>query len=338
MNHPVRACVAVAAAIVLGACEHAQPFGAADLGPNVPFSTALPRQLTLSAAGDVTPAWLPDGSGIIYSFQRLDRSDHDRCLGILPAEGGQRVRTICHQSPLDADSTNALWSPAVGPGGVLAYVRESARIGLYAPQSRELVVASLQNPDHGRVVRTFPYITPDGQLHVSASHLQWVDAWTLVYVAEDVFYFTRTLPYDTVTSPLEIVRLSLAGDSVVMSVVPFTSNGSSVAVDSAGSIYFTRLFDSRVWRLVPGAPAPAVVYNFGTAGIARDVQVRGNVLVATVGGQLYRVDLTSLTAVGIPPVDSLIFAYAALSPAGTRVVAEAYGLTGGADLWLFQVP
>ena len=40
------------AALLLGSCEHAQPFGAADLGPNAPFSTAFPRQLTFDTAGD----------------------------------------------------------------------------------------------------------------------------------------------------------------------------------------------------------------------------------------------------------------------------------------------
>jgi hypothetical protein len=338
VRRPVCRGLALVTAVVLASCEHAQPFGAADLGLNAPFSTILPRQLTFSGIGNLTPAWLPDASGIIYAYQRFDRADHDRCLGILPAEGGHLERSICHAGVAEADSANTLWSPAVGPGGVLAYVRESSVPGTFAPWSRELVVATLDDPDPGRVMKTFPYTAPDGLLHGTAAYLCWADARTLVYLAENLTYTAPPLPVDTLATPVEVVELSLSGDTAIVTVVPGTLGATSVAADSVGGIYYTLPSDSRVYRVDPGGGPATVLYDFGAIGPAADAQVRGGRLVAIAGGGLYGVDLTSGVAVPITLATVLQVRHPALSPTGSRVVAEVYGAGPGADLWLFEVP
>jgi hypothetical protein len=333
----VRGSVAVGALIALVSCEHARPFGPPDLGPNAPFSTAFPRQLTFDPGGDLAPAWLPDGSGIVYSFQRYDRADRDRCLAVLPAEGGHVIRTICHAGLLDGDSTNSLWSPAVGPGGVLAYVRESSVPGGPGPSSRELVVATLADPDPGRVIRSLPYLAPDGMLHATATHLTWVDAHTLVYVAEAVLYTFPPLAVDTILTPVEAVRISVEGDSVALSVLPGTAGATSVAADSAGAIYYTLLGDSRIYRLDADGGAAAVVCDLGAIGAVRDVQVAGGRLFAVagqqtgagLGGDVYLVDPVAGTAVPVAPQASLWYRRAAAAPSGRRVAAEGY--TVGTD-------
>ena len=336
LRSPAAVALALAgAAAVLASCEHARPFGAADLGPNAPFSTAFPRQLTFDAGGDLAPGWLPDAAGIIYSFQRYDRPDGDRCLAVLPPEGGHVVRTICHGSLLDADSTNSLWSPAVGPGGVLAYLREGSAPGAPAPVSRELVVATLGDPDPGRVIRTFPYVAPDGTLHATATHLTWVDAETLVYVAQTVLYTFPPSALDTILTPVEIVEISLAGGSVALSVLPGTAGATSVAADAAGAIYYTLLGDSRIYRLDPGAGAGSVVYDFGSTGAALDVVVAGGRLFAVAGpqtaaqkgGDLFLVDPAAGTAQLVAEPPEVWFRRPAASPSGTRVAAEGYALT-----------
>jgi len=323
------------ALLVLASCEHAQPFGAADLGPNAPFSTTLPRQLTFDSGGDLDPAWLPGDSGIIYSFQRTDRLDRDRCLAVLPAEGGHIVQTICHRGLFDGDSTNSLWSSAVGPGGVLAYVRESSVPGGPAPASRELVVATLDAPDPGRVIRTLPYVAPDGALHATATHLAWVDARTLVYVAEGVLYTFPPLPTDTVETPVEAVRISLAGDSVALSVLPGTAGATSVTADAAGAIYYTLLGDSKIYRLDAGGGAARMVYDFGAVGAVRDVVAAGGRLFAVAGhqtaadrgGDVYLVDPAAGTATPVSPQPMLWFRRPAASPSGARIAALGYALT-----------
>jgi len=322
----------------LVACEHAQPFGASPADPNQPFSSAFPRQLTFSAGPDLAPAWLPEGSGIVYSFALL-RADNDRCLGILPAEGGHQLRAICHV-PLefDADSTNALWEPAVGPSGALAYLRESSLPGSLAPHSREIVVASLTVPDPGRVVVRLPYTAPDGLLHASASHLHWVNATTLVYRAEQVIYYTNGGFADTLVSPLEIVRADFAGDSTVLTVVPGTANATSLTVDSSGAIIYTLVGDTRVYRVDPVSGVSGALYDFGNAGIPSDVQVSGKVLVAMIGGHLARATVGDTVVVLIPSPDpAQLVLRPALAPSGARVVIELSG-SDPSNLWLLQVP
>lgn len=338
----------------LAACEHARPFGEADLGPNVPAGSAFPRRLTFGAGENLTPAFLPDGSGIVYSYLRTDLPSGGHCLGILPPEGGSRTAEICHVVLRPADSTNALFEPAVGPDGWIAYVRESAVPGRTVPMSRELVVARLGAADSVRVLQRMPF-TLGGQLYGGASHLRWVDAHTLVYVAGMVAYRSPPSPRDTVRSGLDVVRVSFGGDSASSTVIPGTRYASSVALDSLGGIYFTLGGDSRVYRTDAAGGTAAVVYDFGAAGIARDVAVSGGTLVAVVGGSvtfaldtvlgyvqrdgggyLYKLDLAAGTTVPIAPQDSRL-RHPALSPSGARVVAESK-IPGGEPLWLYQVP
>jgi hypothetical protein len=320
---------------LLAACEHARPFGTAAGEPDVPYSAAFPRQLTFSPGVDARPAWLPDGSAFVYSYE-LPQPDHDRCLGILPAEGGHLAGSICPvPSPFDADSTNVLTEPAVGPGGRLAYLRTAALLGRLAPNSSELVVATLGAPSPGAVVLTLPYTAPDAELHSTLGYLRWLDAQTLVYLAEDAIF--NVLRGDTTIVPLEIVRLDVSTSPAGITVLPGTAGATSVAVDSGGALYYTLGGDSRVYRYVAGA-APDTVYDFGAAGAAGDVQVRGNTLVALAGGTLYRVDLGTKAVTAFATPGSMTVSRPALSPSGQRVVAEASAAGTLPDLWLFQVP
>jgi hypothetical protein len=323
---------------ILAACEHAQPFGAPPTEPQAPFTATLPRLLTFNAGADLTPAWLPDGSAFIYTFS-LNRADRDLCLGILPAEGGHQLRVICHTpAALDGDSTNALLEPAVGPGGALAYVRESSLLGAVAPNRRELVVASLAAPEPGRVVVTFPYTGPDGQLRDGASHVRWVGATALVYVADQVNYLTQGTFADTIVAPIEIVRADLAGASPVLTIIPGTAQATSLDVDSSGAIIYTLPGDTRVYRLAATGGAAGVLYDFGSAGVPSEVRVRGKVLVALINGQLARATVGDSAVVPMPSPDSTqVLGRPALAPSAARVVVQ---LTGGApaNLWLLQVP
>ncbi|MBA3319723.1 MAG: hypothetical protein H0T50_16750, partial [Gemmatimonadales bacterium] len=76
------------------ACSHSDPFSNPQ-GTDTPFDPGPPVRLTLNQAHDGNPAWLADGSGILYSAQQLDRPDTDVCLAELPATGGSQRRLIC---------------------------------------------------------------------------------------------------------------------------------------------------------------------------------------------------------------------------------------------------
>ena len=321
---------ALALGLTLGACEHAQPSGT-PTEPNGPLSLAFPRQLTFNAGADVGPAWLPDGSGIIYSYEVPQpdpaHPDSDQCLGILPAEGGHRTWSACPPySPLAADSTRVFVEPAVGPGGVLAYLSEHKRLSERGFTFKELVVATLGDPAPGRVVLSLAYWAPDSLLHVAVRYLQWLDARTLVWVA---VVDTNAGPPPV---PSEIVQLDLATDPARMTVLPGTGGASSLAADSGGALYYTVAGDSHVYRYVADQP-PDTVFDFGTAGAPGGVQVRGDVLVAGVNGALYRVDLGSASVTPVATPYALPVSDPALSPSGRRVVVQASN-----DLWLLQVP
>jgi hypothetical protein len=238
----------------------------------------------------------------------------------------------------DSDSTNVLSEPAVGPDGALAYLRASSLNHALSPKSLELVVASLGAPEPGRVLLRFPYTAPDSLLHTGASHLHWIGAGKLAYLAEQVSYITQGTFADTVISPIEIVELTLAGDSATLALVPGTLGATSLAVDSSGAILYTLAGDTRVFRLAAGGGAASVLYDFGSAGVPADVQVSGRVLVATIGSRLVRATVGDSVVVRIPSPDSTqALRRPALSPGGSRVVVELKG-QGPANLWLLEVP
>jgi hypothetical protein len=166
----------------------------------------------------------------------------------------------------------------------------------------------------------------------------------------------RTCAPDTVRTGIEIVTLDFAGATPVLAVVPTTDSASSVAVGATGdTIYFTRNGDSRVYRHAFSSGQTDTVFDFGFAGIARDVTYANGRVVAVVGGDVsYVVDSIlggaqvdrggmlhvvtlaggTATAFGDP---SFLFRRPAFAPGGARVVAERW-INGSSDLWLVDVP
>jgi len=339
----------------LAGCGHSGPFTPGDYGSDHPFAAGSPARLTYNRGDDRTPAWLPDGSAIVYSLQRLDRSDHDRCLALLPPGGGSVIREICNRDPAADGTTDAYDEPAPAPDGRLAYQRANSFPGAVVPDSAALVIASLADPLSARVLRTLPYAGADGRVRTHAYQLQWLGASSLVYVAQAATYprpCSGCAP-DTVRSGLEVARIDLANPAPQG--VPNTPYASSVAAgETADVIYYTLGGDSRVYRRVLSTGADAVVHDFGA--IARDVAVRGDVLVAVVGGTvsfaydsvlgypvqrdaggpLYALRL-STGAVSALPTLGASYRRPAISPSGTRLVAEQVS-GASVDLWLFDVP
>ena len=130
----------------------------------------------------------------------------------------------------------------------------------------------------------------------------------------------------------------------------------ALAVGATGdTIYFTRNGDSRVYRHAFSSGQTDTVFDFGFAGIARDVTYANGRVVAVVGGDviyvvdsilgasqidrggpLYVVTLAggTTTTAGDP---SFLFRRPAFAPGGARVVVERW-TNGSSDLWLVEVP
>ncbi len=347
----------MALVVALAGCEHSGPFSPGDYGSGEPFAAGSPRRLTFNLGDDRSPTWLPDESGLWYSFQRLDRRDRDRCLGRLPPDGGRLLQTVCDRLPAADDSTDALTEPAVDVSRRIAYVATSSPVGDVAPRSSALVLGTVADPTRSRVLATLPYYGPDGLFRESVSHVRWLGGDTLVYVAEHLAYRApcKGCPLDTLRTGVEVALLDAGAASPLPEVVPGTPDASSVAVgQTADVIYYTLGGDARVFRHVLSAGAASVVHDFGAAGIARDVQVVGTRLIAVVGGTvsfaydsllgysvqrdaggfLYSVDLVTGTETVL---GGAAFRHPALSPSGKRVVAELES-GGTADLWEFDLP
>jgi hypothetical protein len=339
--------------LVIAACGHEAPFRPDSYGSDAPFSPGSLTRFTLNLAADRTPAWSPDGTALWYSVARTDRADGDHCLGRLPPTGGTRLETRCQTGLAAEDSNDVFEAPAPAANGRLAYVHIAGRIGALTPYLGELVVAPAGGGTPERRLG-LPYAPPGRRGYDRASRIQWLSGDTLLFLAEAWLFFQDQLAgtIDTVVTGIGVERLGPGGTPER---VPLTDYASSVtAGDTAGVLYLTLVGESRVIRHAAGDTA--TVYDFGSLGIARDVQVQAGRLVAVVGGDvsasysinlqmpvqvdeggyLYVVDLATGTRTQLPDT-AFRYRRPALSPDGRRIVAEVM-TPQGEDLWAIALP
>lgn len=350
----------LALAFLATACGHEAPLKPGAYPPNQPAGTGALVRVTFNPGVDLGPSWLPDGHGFLYTVERIDRDDLDRCLALLPAAGGTIEREICDRIPAADDSVDAYTAAAVSSDGRLAYVRATASLSVgwpVAPYAQQLVAAPMDHPDRARVLQTIPYPGPSGRIHQAVTQVRWLGDSSLVYVGQKVSYAAACdgCPLDTIASGLEIVRLDFAGPTPVLTMLPGTDQASSVTTAGDDTVFFTVNGDSRVFRLRLAIDSLDVVHDFGPGNIARDVQVASGRLVAVVGGNvsfgidpalgpvqrdgggaLVLVDLVGGGERTLTPPTAL-YRHAALAPDGHHVVAEAViGRT--TDLYLLELP
>ncbi|HKA57632.1 MAG TPA: hypothetical protein VKD28_03390 [Gemmatimonadales bacterium] len=344
---------------MLAACEHGAPFHPTGYSPSEPFNAPPLIRLTLNPGDELTPAWLPDGQ-IIYSTERIDRDDRDRCFAFMPGNGAAISRYAC-RTPTSNDSIDAFLeaAPTAANNGQIAYVREDSYglpIPPLSPGVNAIVVAPLADPNASTVVQSLPYLAPSGRTHWGVSNLRWLDASRLVYVGEDVSY-RRPCPMcstDTVRVGLEIAILDLAPATPVVTIVPGTDSASSVTVGaSSDTIYFTRENDAAVYRHVFSSGVTDTVHDFGAGRPVRDVAwAAGRLFVVVdgipdIGGDVHILGPTPGTdsLVQAPPGDGFVlFERPAPSADGRRFVAQGYLFTrdstiaSGREIWLFELP
>jgi hypothetical protein len=303
-------------------------------------------------------------------MEREDRTDRDRCLAVLPAEGGTILTTYCQQHPEYDDSTDLMEAPAISADGQIFFHQVISWVGRQKLGASTLRLGRADDPVHAAMLRDLPYFAPNGRTHSSIRTPQWLKGDSLVYLAEQLFYEGSSFYPDTFYTGLDVVLLDLSGPDPGYEVVPGTDYASSVSLSAEGTaIYYTLGGDSRVLRRVLATGEVTTVFDFGAGTIVRDAQVRGDRLIAVVGGSvLYRfeaahdfvqrdeggnlafVDIST----GLSTVyrgDTVLFRHPAISPDGTRVVVEVqpyapvhtdpdsdFNATNHrADLWLFAL-
>ena len=356
--------------IAVMACEHSSPAEPESLQPLPPFSSGSPVRLTFNLADDRTPSWLPDGSGIIYSSERVDHNDRDRCLKVLPARGGTISASYCQLSPIHDDSTDLMESPAQHADGRLFYHRVISWVGQQKLGASALVLGTRESPLQVTVVQPLPYTAPNGRFHSSIRSPQWMGRDSLLYLAEQLFYEGSTFYPDTFYTGLDATILDLSGATPRVEIIPGTDYASGVALGEDGeTLYYTLGGDSRVYRRSFVTGEVTTLYDFGAGTIARDPQVRGTRLVAVVGGSvLYQFEDAhgyvqrdeggDLMFVNLSDGsrrlftgDSVLFRHPVISPDGSHMVVEVQPFAPvhsapesefnapnhRADLWLFAL-
>jgi hypothetical protein len=360
----------LALALVAASCGHEGAFTPTNYTPGQPAGSGSLVRLTFNPGQDLGPAWLPDGTGFLYTVERLDRSDRDRCLARMPAAGGSIEREICNLTAASRDSVDAYSAGAVSAAERLVYVRASAPIGFgwpLSPRRHDLVLATLADPRRVTVLESFPVAAPSGHDHDEAAQIRWLSDQALVYLAQSVKYVRpcQSCGMDTITIGVEIARLDLGGGAPALSILPGTDQASSFTTVGSDTVYFTVYGDSRVFRLTLGSGALDVAHDFGGGALPRDVQVAGNRLVAVVGGhvefgvdsvlgpiardrggEVHVVDLPSGVD-QIQPVTDMLFRHLALDSSGHIMIAEGYSIvvvppdttfSTVSDLWRFELP
>lgn len=361
--------------MVTAGCNHDKPFEENLPAADTTRTRGVARQLTYNLGADRSPAWEADGSSLLFSYEDRGRSDDDHCLSFIPATGGTIRREICGTTFGSLDSIDTFYEAAANADGQLLYARESSLGITLTPNEGALVLSSLKDPSRYTTIKSYPYPAPSGSIHLGITDVHWLTPTTAIYLAQSVFYMSpcNGCEVDTVRSGIELVKLDLSGPAPAISTIPNTQDASSATVSPGdGGVYFTRNGDSRVFELDIVTGAVTIVHDFGSAGIARDVEVVGTRMVAVVGGkisyyldpsvglvqkdfagQLWEVDLTTGDAQPLP-VAGQFFRRPALSPAADRLAAEAYPTTisscappigcidtvvsRASDLWLIDLP
>jgi WD40-like Beta Propeller Repeat len=330
--------------ISASACSHSEPFANPETGEE-PFDPGPPVTLTVNPAHDGAPSWLADGSGILYSAQQLDRVDADVCLAELPPTGGQQRRLVC-DIPGDGESTDAAQSSAASADGRVALLSAgNGNISGTSPVFLDLALLPTLDALDAQRVRALPFTPAGGSQQDYAGHVRWLTADALVYVGQR-FRTKQDCPVcvrDTVIVGTEVTTLTV--DGTTATAVPGTELATGVAAILDGSaILYTLSNDTRIYRRVLAGGEITVVHDFGAAGIVRDVHAVGNRVTAIVGGRVaFSVDpllgpvqwdsggllhVFDLEETGSQSLDTpgRLYRRPALSPDGSRIVAEGYAL------------
>jgi hypothetical protein len=339
----------LALACLATACSHSDPFSNPQ-GTDAPFDPGPPARLTLNSAHDGNPAWLADGSGILYSAQQLNREDADVCLAELPPTGGSQRRLTC-DIPGGRTARDAAQSPAAGVDGKLAFL-SAGNGGLTgtSPVFIGIAVSTTLDATKAQTVRTLPFTPPGGTVQDYAGFLRWVTPVQLVYVGQRFRVFRpcgdpALCPFDTLIYGTEITLLDLEGEGAPTTVVPATAEATGVApIQDGAALLYTLPNDTRIYRRTLSSGEVTVFRDFGPAGVVRDVNAAADRVAAVVGGRiafsvnpqlgptqwdsggvLHVLDLEGSDAAVLETPERL-YRRPALSPDGTRVVAEGFAL------------
>jgi len=341
---------AVLVGALLGGCEHSQPFAASDPVRLGPRGQTLPRRLTYSPGDDRDPT--VRGAWLVYSRLDPDEREHERCLALLPAEGGTIASESCPGAPTSpADTFVDTWvQPSLSSdGSQVAYMwQQGSLIGVLGFWATSLVVAPTGRPADRALVWPIVWVAPDGRLADAISTLTWADDHTVQFLIGYEFIFKvkgggQTRYTDTTFESFALGQLDLP--TRTFSIVP----------GGLGALAYARAPDGGLWLVkhgaaatllhqAPGAESSTVVGTF-----ADSVEALANIADLPVAITV----ASDSTVVWLAPGDSTLHSLivgSGVGPVrqvvpvpGTRrfvaVIERGRDLFGDpANLWLYELP
>jgi hypothetical protein len=288
----VRSLLLSASLLLAGGCGHSEPFQDPNETNNGPFSPSLPIQLTYNPGPDLTPAFLPGDTLVLYSYDQTGALNPNACIGALPVAGGTRISDSCPRSAAALDSTERYQNPVALNDSIIVLVQSARLKGTGVDAITLLGTAPWRAADQLVPRLEFPFTSSTGAFESSADYLSPTGGTDLAYLGMlDISACFGTEPIcDThvlVRVGREIGQLNLlaTGEPVI---APGSAYATSVASGgSAGAFLFTLPMDTRVYERRPDG-STVTLFDFGVEGIARDPMLVGNQLIAIVGGSITR--------------------------------------------------
>ncbi len=111
------------------ACAHSDPFQDPGETNHGPFSPALPVQLTYNPGPDLTPAFLPGDTIVLYSYDRSGITESNQCIGALPVPGGTAISESCPRTAAALDSVQRYENPVPLNDSIIVLVQSARRKG-----------------------------------------------------------------------------------------------------------------------------------------------------------------------------------------------------------------
>ena len=301
-------------------CGHSDAFvpGTAPLGP---IGTGADVLLTRNPEQDYWPAWTQDGKGILYAFVPPGTTPQHRCVGLLPAGGGQRTWQLCDDRATQNDSINGFTAFALNASGEMLYVEAVARSGVQgsAPAETTLWLADSATPFQRRALLTLP--TFAGSAPVSwLADLTWTGADTFLALAENLTLFGHCLNCgltDSLFFGQNVVRGVIGPGGATLQAIAGTGGATGYSLaENGATIAFIRRDDPQLYR-VPAAGGTDSAVALVAAAQLLGVSCRG-------GSCVVADDPVTLSAAtnGVPPA---VFASIGAGSRSLHAVALATG-------------
>jgi hypothetical protein len=310
----------------------------------------MPRRLTFDGVGGADRS--PSVAAGVLAYSRLsdEVGSRERCIALLPPEGGTLLATLCPPPPPVPDDSVVTWvEPVVSPDGArIAYVYEkSYQFAVLAASDRELRVAPIDDPADVEFSWETYLRLPDNRLVNAVMNPSWRDSVTIRFLAAEDYIpkvkgggaerFT-----DTTLVPKALMDVNLVtGEATVVpgadsavAYAPAPDGGTWLVVESDRTRLLHQALGSSEW----------VEVGFFSRGVLDLVQVDGlAVAVLTDSSWVEVLDPSTgvLDSASVPPGWGWVLRIAAV-PGSRRLVAEVeqpvdqFG--GPANLWLMELP